>query len=48
VQDALFADPRLAGIYDAWEGERIDLPHYLAIVAELGARSVLSRLTGQR
>ena len=24
-----------------WEGERIDLPHYLAIVAELGARSVL-------
>jgi SAM-dependent methyltransferase len=24
-----------------WEGERIDLPNYLAIVAELGARSVL-------
>ena len=28
-------------IYDVWEGERIDLPSYLAIVAELGARSVL-------
>jgi SAM-dependent methyltransferase len=41
VQDALFADPRLAGIYDVWEGERIDLPIYLAIVAELGAHRVL-------
>jgi SAM-dependent methyltransferase len=41
VPDALFADPRLARIYDIWEGERIDLPSYLAIVAELGARSVL-------
>jgi SAM-dependent methyltransferase len=41
MQDALFADPRLARIYDVWEGERIDLPSYLAIVAELGARSVL-------
>ncbi len=41
VQDALFAVPRLARIYDVWEGQRIDLPHYLAIVAELGACSVL-------
>jgi SAM-dependent methyltransferase len=41
VQDALFAEPRLAGIYDVWEGDRFDLPNYLAIVAELGARSVL-------
>jgi SAM-dependent methyltransferase len=41
VQDALFAEPRLARIYDLWEGDRIDLPSYLAIVAELGARSVL-------
>jgi SAM-dependent methyltransferase len=41
VQDAIFAEPRLARIYDVWEGERIDLPHYLAIVDELGARSVL-------
>lgn len=41
MQDALFADPRLARIYDVWEGERIDLPNYLAIVTEFGARSVL-------
>lgn len=41
MHDDLFAEPRLAQIYDVWEGERIDLPSYLAIVAELGARSVL-------
>jgi SAM-dependent methyltransferase len=41
VQDALFAEPRLAGIYDVWEGDRFDLPSYLAIVAELGAHRVL-------
>jgi SAM-dependent methyltransferase len=41
VPDALFAEPRLARIYDLWEGDRIDLPNYLAIVAELGVRSVL-------
>ncbi len=41
VPDALFAEPRLARIYDLWEGDRVDLPHYLAIAAELGARSVL-------
>jgi ubiquinone/menaquinone biosynthesis C-methylase UbiE len=33
--------PRLAEIYDAVENERNDLDHYLAIAAELGARSVL-------
>jgi SAM-dependent methyltransferase len=41
MQDALFADPRLARIYDLWEGDRVDLPHYLAIANELGAHSVL-------
>jgi SAM-dependent methyltransferase len=41
VQDAIFAEPRLARIYDLWEGDRVDLPHYLAIAAELGAHSVL-------
>jgi SAM-dependent methyltransferase len=41
VQDAIFAEPRLARIYDLWEGERVDLAHYLAIATELGARSVL-------
>ncbi len=41
MQDAIFAEPRLARIYDLWQGDRVDLPHYLAIGAELGARSVL-------
>jgi ubiquinone/menaquinone biosynthesis C-methylase UbiE len=41
MPDALFADPRLARIYDVWEGDRVDLPHYLAIATGLGARSVL-------
>jgi ubiquinone/menaquinone biosynthesis C-methylase UbiE len=41
MQDAIFAEPRLARIYDLWEGDRIDLPHYLSIVTELGAHSVL-------
>jgi SAM-dependent methyltransferase len=41
VQDAIFAEPRLARIYDLWQGDRFDLPQYLAIAAELGARSVL-------
>jgi SAM-dependent methyltransferase len=40
--DALFGEPRLAAIYDLVEGEqRGDLDHYLAIAAELGARSLL-------
>jgi len=41
VPDDLFALPRLAEIYDLVEPERNDLDHYLAIAAELGARSVL-------
>jgi SAM-dependent methyltransferase len=41
VQDAIFAEPRLAEIYDLWQGDRFDLPHYLAIAAELGACRVL-------
>ena len=41
MQDAIFAEPRLARIYDLWQGDRFDLPHYLAIAAELNARSVL-------
>ena len=40
--DALFGEPRLSAIYDLVEGEqRGDLDHYLAIAAELGARSLL-------
>jgi len=37
----IFADPRLAAIYDEIDGDRCDLDHYEAIVEELGARSVL-------
>lgn len=39
--DRLFADPRLATVYDAVDGERSDLDHHIALVAELGAGSVL-------
>jgi SAM-dependent methyltransferase len=41
VPDAEFDEPRLAAIYDALDPDRSDLPAYLAIVDELGARSVL-------
>lgn len=41
MPDALFEDPRLVALYDVLEGERADLPPYLALVEELGAGSVL-------
>ena len=41
MQDGIFAEPRLVRVYDLLEGDRVDLDHYLAIAAELGARSVL-------
>lgn len=39
--DACFSEPRLAAVYDALDGPRDDLELYLAIVTEVGARSVL-------
>jgi SAM-dependent methyltransferase len=39
--DPIFAHPRLAPIYDAFDGGRTDLDAYLAIAAESGARRVL-------
>ncbi|MFC4145004.1 class I SAM-dependent methyltransferase [Micromonospora mangrovi] len=39
--DAIFGDPRLARVYDAFDGERDDLGAYLAIAGELSARRVL-------
>jgi SAM-dependent methyltransferase len=36
-----FAHSRLAPVYDAFDGERDDLPAYLAITSELGADRVL-------
>jgi SAM-dependent methyltransferase len=41
VPDRIFADPRLAEIYDPLEPIRPDLDVYVELVAELGARSVL-------
>jgi len=41
VPDPIFADPRLAAIYDAVDDDRSDLDVYAAIVEELGASSVL-------
>jgi SAM-dependent methyltransferase len=41
VADAIFEDPRLAGVYDPLEPDRCDLDAYVAIVDELGARVVV-------
>jgi SAM-dependent methyltransferase len=41
VPDALFAHPRLAPLYDAFDGDRDDLLAYMAIADELGAQRVL-------
>jgi SAM-dependent methyltransferase len=41
VPDAIFAHPRLAPIYDAFDGDRDDLTAYLNIAGELGADRVL-------
>jgi ubiquinone/menaquinone biosynthesis C-methylase UbiE len=37
----MFADPRLAPLYDAFDGPRDDLPVYTGIATELGAQRVL-------
>lgn len=41
MPDDLFAVPRLARIYDDLEADRADLDAYVAIVGELGVRSVV-------
>ncbi|MEO6577859.1 MAG: class I SAM-dependent methyltransferase [Candidatus Limnocylindria bacterium] len=41
MPDAVFEEPRLAAIYDALDPDRSDLDAYLAVIEELGARSVL-------
>jgi ubiquinone/menaquinone biosynthesis C-methylase UbiE len=41
MPDALFAVPRLVGLYDPLEAERPDLDVYAAMVEEFGARRVL-------
>lgn len=41
VPDAIFADPRLARVYDPLDPDRSDLDVYAAMAAEFGARTVL-------
>jgi SAM-dependent methyltransferase len=41
VPDAIFGHPRLAAVYDAFDGPRDDLAAYLSIAGELGAERVL-------
>jgi SAM-dependent methyltransferase len=41
VPDAIFADLRLAPLYDAFDGQRDDLAAYLGIAEELGVGSLL-------
>jgi len=41
VPDAIFDDPDLAALYDPLDPDRSDLDAYVALVDELGARSVL-------
>ena len=41
MSDPIFSNPRLVAIYDAFDGERRDLDHYVALASELGAKSIL-------
>lgn len=41
MPDAIFAHPRLAGVYDTFDGPRDDLAAYVSIAAELRADRVL-------
>lgn len=41
MPDPIFAHPRLAPVYDAFDGNRDDLTAYLSIAGELGAERVL-------
>lgn len=41
MPDPHFANPRLARLYDAFDAERSDLDHYVALVEQLGGRRVL-------
>ena len=41
VSDAIFADQRLAAVYDTFDGDRTDLGPYVSLVHELGASTLL-------
>lgn len=41
MPDEVFANPRLAALYDEFDSDRSDLDHYVDMVDEFGARSVV-------
>jgi SAM-dependent methyltransferase len=41
MPDLIFEDPRLVSIYDAFDGQRKDLYHYIDLIKGLGAQFVL-------
>lgn len=41
MADQIFENPRLVAIYDVFDGDRRDLDHYVSLVKELRAKSVL-------
>ncbi len=41
MPDPIFENPRLVSIYDAFDGQRRDLNHYLAIAKEMNSKKVL-------
>lgn len=41
MPDPIFENPRLVEVYDSFDGQRRDLEHYLALVKELKANSIL-------
>ncbi|MCX6117528.1 MAG: class I SAM-dependent methyltransferase [Proteobacteria bacterium] len=41
MPDKIFSNPRLAAIYDHFDGPRTDLLHYLSIAKELGSKSIV-------
>ena len=41
MADELYADPRLVALYDAWNGGRWDVEHYLALARTLEARRIV-------
>ena len=41
MPDPIFAEPRLAAIYDALDPDRSDLAHYVEMVDEFGAQRIL-------
>ena len=41
MPDAIFTDPRLVEIYDDLDADRRDLDHYVEMIGEFEARSVL-------